>query len=314
MTIQIPTATLNNGIEIPLLAFGAGTIWNKPRVKRLTGIDLPEINQATVTIVLEALRSGHRHIDTAEVYETETEVGLAIAQFLQETPGISRKDLFVTTKIFKHASDPAAALDASLKRLGLEYVDLYLIHKPELERFGTSVNQVWPKLEEAYRAGKTRAIGVSNFSTEQLDNLVSFAQIKPAVNQIEHHPYFQERTPGIVEYAKTHGILLEAFGPLGAITLPDYATAPLTPILDRLAAKYHKTPAQISLRWTVQNGILPVTTTSRPERVAGPLHIFDFELTSAEVAEISQVGQSFAYRKFVTLTKELEEAQYGSGK
>ncbi|VVT46885.1 uncharacterized protein SAPINGB_P001436 [Magnusiomyces paraingens] len=295
----IPEGTLSNGVKIPFLAFGVGTVWSKWRL-RTRGVAIPEtgIYQPAVDVVLAALRAGHRHIDTAEFYETEEEVGLAIEQFLKETPSLSRKDIFITTKVWKYAADPDAAIAESLRKLRVDYIDLYLIHSPDLPKFNAKIEVVWPKLEEFYKQGKARAIGVSNFSVKDLEYLRTFAKVTPHANQIEYSPYQQDPTPGLVEYLHKNNILIEAYGPLGAITVENYETAPLTPVLERLTKKYNKSPAQISLRWVYQTNVLPVTTSSKTDRLKESLDIFSFSLSDDEVSEITTVSKAYQYHRY----------------
>lgn len=295
---NIPNFTLSNGVKIPAIAYGTGTKWNKFRQRKEGKTPAEGIDEKLVDSIYSALNAGYTHIDTAENYETEPEVSVALSKYLKENPTKSRKDFFITTKIFKSASTPEAAVEQSLKSLGLDYVDLYLVHAPVVELYGSTLEELWPKVEELYNQGKAKAIGISNFSIEDIERLFKIAKVKPHVNQIEFSAYLQEQTPQIVEFSQKNGILIEAYGPLGAITLKDYQTAPLTPILTRLATKYNKTPAQINLRWVYQRHVLSITTSENASRQKESFEIFDFSLTQEEVDEISKVGKDFNHRQY----------------
>ncbi|MBP2623499.1 aldo/keto reductase [Streptococcus oricebi] len=249
---------LNNGISIPALGFGT---W---RAK-----DGEEAYQA----VLAALKAGYRHIDTAAIYQNEESVGRAIRD-----SGLPREELFITTKLWNDAhgyEEAKAALAESLSKLGLDYVDLYLIHwpnpKPLRDNLWQAANsQAWRAMEELYQAGKIRAIGVSNFLEHHLDALLDTATIVPAVNQIRLAPgVYQE---SIVDYCRKRGILLEAWGPFGQGELFS------RPDLQVLAEKYGKTPAQLALAWSLQEGFLPLPKSVTPSRIVGNLDCFDIDL------------------------------------
>lgn len=287
--MAVPDFTLNNGVKIPAVAFGAGTKWSKRR----TGVEIGEIDEQVVTALTHALENGYTHIDTAESYNTEPEVKLALAK-----AGVDRKKLFITTKINLSVADPEKALNTSLEKLGVDYVDLYLIHTPfSAKGKGTTNQQVWKTLEGLYESGKAKAIGVSNFTIEDLEDVLKIAKVKPAVLQIEFSAYLQNQTPGILKFAQENGILVEAYGPLGPITTKD-ADAPLTPVLKKLAEKYNKTTSQIILRWVYQRGVLAITTSQSAERQKQSLDYFDFELSKEDEEEITNVGSKHTYRQY----------------
>lgn len=258
--MTIPTLTLNDGHTIPQLGFG------------VFKVDPAE----TERIVLDALDAGYRHIDTAAIYGNEEGVGRAIA-----ASGIPRDELFVTTKLWNDrqgGDEPLAAIDESLDRLGLDHVDLYLVHWPAPKN-GDYVN-AWEKLVAIRETGKTRSIGVSNHLPAHLTEIVQATGVTPAVDQIELHPAYQQRET--VAFAGSHGILIEAWGPLGQGKYDLFGT----PAVAAVAAAHGKTPAQTVLRWHLQKGNIVFPKSNSPARVRENLDVFDFELTPAEIAAI----------------------------
>lgn len=258
--MTIPTLTLNDGHTIPQLGFG------------VFKVDPAE----TERIVLDALDAGYRHIDTAAIYGNEEGVGRAIA-----ASGIPRDELFVTTKLWNDrqgGDEPLAAIDESLDRLGLDHVDLYLVHWPAPKN-GDYVN-AWEKLVAIRETGKTRSIGVSNHLPAHLTEIVQATGVTPAVDQIELHPAYQQRET--VAFAGGHGILIEAWGPLGQGKYDLFGT----PAVAAVAAAHGKTPAQTVLRWHLQKGNIVFPKSNSPARVRENLDVFDFELTPAEIAAI----------------------------
>lgn len=259
------TYTLNNGTKIPIVGFGT---WQTPD------------GQVAYDSVLAALKAGYRHIDTAAAYGNEESVGRAIAD-----SGVAREDLFVTTKLWNadHGYEAAkAALTTSLQKLGLDYVDLYLIHWPNPANMRDNWEQLnadtWRAMEEAYADRKARAIGVSNFRPRHLDALLKTAKVVPAVNQIFLNPSDTEAE--VVAYNQAHGILSEAYSPLGTGKIFGI------PELKTMADKYHKTVAQIVLRWSLQHGFLPLPKSVHAERIQQNTDLFDFELSAADMQTI----------------------------
>ena len=234
--------------------------------------DLAECERVTI----EAIRQGYRLIDTAAVYQNEEAVGAAIAK-----SGVPREELFITTKLWvQDISYEAAgtAFECSLQKLGLDYLDLYLIHQPMGDFFGA-----WRRLEELHRAGKIRAIGVSNFYPAVLANFCETVEIKPMVNQVELHPFFQQEAA--LATMKEYGVVPQAWGPLaegkhGIFTHP---------VLTKIGEKYGKTAAQVALRWNTQRGVSILPKSVRAERIAVNLDIWDFALNEAEMAEIAKL-------------------------
>ncbi|PRY19644.1 aldo/keto reductase [Pseudosporangium ferrugineum] len=255
---KIPTVTLNNGVEMPLLGFGV--------------FQIPPAD--TERAVLEALEAGYRSIDTAAAYQNEEAVGRAIT-----ASGIPRDELFITTKLWiQDAGDKPAqrAFEASLRRLGLDQLDLCLIHAPYGDYYGT-----WRALESACHGGAVRAIGVSNFHPDRLTDLIAHHEIVPAVDQVEMHPYYQRTADEQAMHKRT--VQIEAWGPLAQGQhglLRD-------PVLTELARAHDRSPAQIVLRWLMQRRVPAVVKSTQPQRIRENLAVLDFELTDADMARIA---------------------------
>ena len=274
MTALGPIITLNNGVRMP--AFGLGVYQSPP--------------EQTVSAVEAALADGYRLIDTAAAYFNERQVGEGIRR-----SGVDRAEVFVTTKLWISDygyDETRRAFDASLRRLGLEHVDLYLLHWP--------MPNEWERTVASYRAaetllaeGRVRAIGVSNFSARHLDQLSARAEVVPAVNQVELHPYFNQRD--LRDAHARLGIVTQSWSPLGGVNVyaatdPSAAKNPLEhPAVLGLAAKYGKTPAQVVLRWHVEHGLSIIPKSVRPERIEENAAIFDFVLTAGEVAAVDAI-------------------------
>ena len=263
MTSAIPTPhlTLNDGRTIPQLGLGVFLV------------DPAEAER----IVSDALEVGYRHIDTAMIYKNEEGVGRAIA-----ASGIPREELFITTKLWNsdQGTDSArAALDTSLEKLGLDYVDLYLIHWPA-PKYGKHVES-WQTLVELRESGKARSIGVSNFMQTHLDDLAQVSDVVPVVNQVELHPAFQQRE--LRAFQEPRGILTEAWGPLGQ---GKYELAEL-PGLAEIAERHSKSVQQVAIRWHLQEGIIVFPKTTKRERMIENAEVFDFELSADEMATIA---------------------------
>lgn len=228
------------------------------------------------------------HVDAAEMYGTYAELGKALANTSKP-----RDQIWITDKFSKVNKTPREGLEYSLKNLGVDYVDLYLLHDPFYndEKPGYDVVQAWKYMEELQKEGKAKNIGVSNFAVEDLEKVLAIAEIKPVVNQIEYSAFLQNQTPGIYEYAKEKNILLEAYSPLTPLTYVKDHTGPFYDYLNQLASKYNQDNSIVLLRWVYQTGVLPITTSSKPERV-NKFHtaIWEFELTDEEVAKISKLG------------------------
>lgn len=277
--MTVPNLKLSNGQEIPALGFGSGTKWKHPPGEK----EERELIDAVVT----AIKAGHHHIDTAEFYGTEKQIGQALKE-----SGVPRKDIYLTSKTLFGllADDPIASISKQLGLLQTDYFDLFLIHVPPNEDINYDLGKSWLVLEELYERGLAKAIGVSNFSTAEIETLLKTAKVKPHVNQIEFHPLLQEATPGILETCKSHGILVEGYSPLASNEVK--GEKPLDKVVNRIAEAHNVSPASVFMRWATQRGVLPITTSANAGRQKESLTIFDFTLTDAEVDEISKVGAS----------------------
>ncbi|WP_275440316.1 aldo/keto reductase [Paenibacillus sp. ACRRY] len=257
------TTTLYNGVKMPWLGFGVF------KVK-----DGEEVVEAVKT----AIQAGYRSIDTAKAYNNET----GVAQGIRES-GVAREDLFITTKVWNSDQgyeSTLAAFEASMERLELEYLDLYLIHWPVKGKY----KDTWRALEKLHREGRIRAIGVSNFQIHHLEDLMMDATIKPAVNQVELHPLLIQSE--LRDYCSRHQIQIEAWSPLGQGNLLEH------PLLQDIAAKYGKSPAQVILRWDLQNGIVTIPKSVTPQRIRDNADLYDFELTAEEVEQINGLNEN----------------------
>jgi diketogulonate reductase-like aldo/keto reductase len=245
---------LNNGVEMPWLGFG---------VFKMS--DGREVEQA----VRYALEIGYRSIDTARAYRNERGVGKAIRD-----SGIPREDVFLTTKVWngdQRERRTMAAFEESLERLGTEYVDLYLVHWPVKGCY----QETWQVMEEIYQSGRAKAIGVSNFQMHHLEDILRDGQIVPSVNQVEFHPFLVQ--PELLSFCQSHKIQVEAWSPLMQGQIVTIQAA------QEIAEKYHKTPAQIALRWDLQHKVVTIPKSSHPNRIAENAEIFDFELSQADM-------------------------------
>ena len=253
------TVKLNNGVEIPILGFG---------VFQITDPD------ECVRSVVEAIQTGYGHIDTAASYQNEESVGKGIQQ-----SGVAREDLFITTKLWIQSQGyegTLKAFDNSLNRLQLDYIDLYLIHQPYGDVYGE-----WRAMEELYKQGKIRAIGVSNFQPDRIMDLMIHNKITPTINQIEVNPFQQQiETQSFLE---ENGVVAEAWAPFAEGRNNIFQNE----LLQSIGAKYNKSVGQVILRWVVQRGIVTLAKTVRKERMIENISIFDFELSAEDMAAIA---------------------------
>lgn len=255
------TITLNNGIEMPLEGFGV--------------FQVPDAVQCK-TAVLQALNAGYRLIDTAAAYMNEDAVGEAIRE-----SGIPREDLFITTKLWIQDAgyeNAKKAFQTSLDKLGLDYLDLYLIHQPYNDYYGS-----WKAMEELYNDGKIRAIGVCNFYPERLVDLCMNATVTPAVNQVECHPFFQQKEA--IAVMKEYSVQVEAWGPFAEGQKNIFTNE----ILSKIGEKYNKTAAQVILRWNTQRGVIVIPKSIHENRIQENIAIWDFELSEDDMNAISQM-------------------------
>jgi 2,5-diketo-D-gluconate reductase A len=267
---DVPSVQLNDGNEIPQLGFGVFQI--EPR--------------ETVEAVAVALDVGYRHVDTAEMYGNEREVGEAV-----RASELDRADVFVTSKLNNrhHRPDDARrAFDRTLSELGFEYVDLFLIHWPLPTLYDGDYVSTWRVLEELKEAGRARSIGVSNFQVEHLEQLADQTEVVPAVNQIELHPYFLNEE--VRAYGESHGIATEAWSPIaqGAVRHDQAIT--------KIAERLDRAPAQVVLRWHIQRGNIVFPKSTTPGRIRENFELFDFELDSGEVERIEALDRGEAGR------------------
>lgn len=257
---------LNNGTEIPGLGLGV--------------FQIPD--EDTAEVVKKGIITGYRLIDTAQIYGNETGTGLGIKEGLAAT-GLSREELFVTSKVWNNHltyEETINAFEESLDRLALDYLDLYLIHWPGNNAFKES----WQAMEDLYKAGKIKAIGVSNFEIHHLEDLLSYAKVVPVINQVELHPKLSQ--PALRDFCEKHNINIQAWSPLMQGKL-------LTePAIVEIAEKHQKTPAQVILRWDIQQDILLVVKSVHEQRMQSNAAVFDFELDDADMSRLNELNES----------------------
>jgi len=253
---------LNNGLKMPWLGLGVYQIPDGAEV---------------VKAIHKAFEAGYRSIDTAAVYNNETGVGKAIRE-----SGLPREEIFLTTKVWNadlRKKRTAAAFEESLERLGLEYVDLYLVHWPVKDCY----LEAWRGMEKIYQSGRAKAIGLSNFMVPHLEDVLEMCEVKPAVNQVEFHPMLVQ--PELLEFCREHHIQVEAWSPLmqGRVTE--------VKVIKELAEKYGQTPAQIALRWDLQHQVVTIPKSSKPHRITENAQLFDFELSQSDMALLDALDQ-----------------------
>jgi 2,5-diketo-D-gluconate reductase A len=267
---EVPSLQLNDGNEIPQLGFGVFQI--EPR--------------DTVEAVTQALDVGYRHIDTAEMYGNEKEVGEAVRD-----SGLDRADVYITSKLnnsFHRPDDARRAFDETLSALGFDHVDLFLIHWPLPTLYDGDYVSTWRTLEEFRQDGRARSIGVSNFQVDHLERLAAEADVVPAVNQIELHPYLLNEE--VRSYGDAHGIATEAWSPIAKGEVLDDPA--ITEIADRLG----RTPAQVVLRWHIERGSIVFPKSTTPERIRENFELFDFELEPGDAERIEGLDRGEAGR------------------
>lgn len=275
--VNVPTVKLNDGVEMPTLGFGV--------------FQVPDLNQAEQAVT-DALNTGYRLIDTAAAYQNEEAVGNAIAK-----SSVKREDIFVTSKLWVSDFNYERAkqgIDISLQKLGLDYIDLYLLHQPYGDTMGA-----WRALEEAQKAGKIRSIGVSNFYADQLKDLELTEPVKPAVNQIEVNPWYQQDQE--VKFAQGEDIRVEAWAPFAEGKHDIFTNETIA----KIAAKYGKSNGQVILRWLLQRGITVIPKSVHQKRMAENIDVFDFELSADDMKAMASLdkneSQFFDHRDPVTI-------------
>ncbi|MDG4848692.1 aldo/keto reductase [Peribacillus frigoritolerans] len=257
------TITLHNGVKMPQLGFGVFKVKN---------------GNETVESVKKAVEVGYRAIDTAAIYENEEGVGQAIREC-----GVPREELFITSKVWNTEQGYDTTLKAfedSLKRLGLEYLDLYLIHWPGKDKY----LETWRALEKLYKDGKVKSIGVSNFHIHHLENLLANSEVKPVVNQIELHPLLTQVE--IRDYCAKHEIKVESWSPLGRGNLLE------EPTINHIAKKHGKSPAQVLIRWHLQHDLVVIPKSITPSRIKENAQVFDFSLSLNEMNQIDALNKN----------------------
>jgi 2,5-diketo-D-gluconate reductase A len=266
----IPTIELNDGASIPQLGFG------------VFQIPPPETARATEA----ALEAGYRHIDTAEMYGNERGVGEAV-----RASGLDRDEVFITSKLNNGFHEPDAArreFDRTLSALGMDHVDLFLIHWPLPMHYGGDFVSTWKTLEEFKADGRARSIGVSNFEIAHLERILAESDTVPAVNQIEAHPYLLN--DAVRAFGESHGIATEAWSPIAKGQVMD------DPVIGAIADELGRTPAQVTLRWHVQRASIVFPKSTTPARIEENMHIFDFELSADQMAQIDGLDRGEAGR------------------
>jgi len=256
------TTTLHNGVKMPWVGLGVFKVTEGEEV---------------VQSVKAAIKNGYISIDTAAIYKNEEGVGQAIKE-----SGVPREELFITSKVWNSDQgyeSTLAAFETSLNKLGLDYLDLYLIHWPGKNKY----KETWKALEKLYKDGRVRAIGVSNFLVHHLEDLISTAEIKPMVNQVEFHPHLTQKE--LLAYCKKEGIQMEAWSPLKQGQLLN------EPVLEDLAHKYNKSVAQVILRWDLQHGVVTIPKSIKEHRIIENADLFDFELSAEDMDKIDGLNQ-----------------------
>jgi diketogulonate reductase-like aldo/keto reductase len=267
------------------MGFGLGTTWYYKKGKNRFADPIAEC----VQITKDAIEAGYRHLDTAEMYGTETELGDAVRQ-----SGVPRSEFFICTKVHESMDDPGVvgALDASLKRLQMDYVDLFLLHHPYNARTKKDLVKYWRSMEDLYRQGKAKAIGVSNFDRKDMEIILEAAEIKPSVIQFEYHPYHPRVGEGYVKWLQKQDIVVEAFFGLSPLIYGQEKALANQGTLTKIAKKHGVSEAAVLQRWLLDQDVVSLNTTSRKERIPQAFEALNFKLQEEDIEEINSVGQS----------------------
>lgn len=310
-TIPLP----QTGLPIPTIGFGSGTKWQwKKKANENTAAtegNLSNTDPDLVNSIIQALETGFTHLDTAEFYTTRPDIGLAVSKYLKMYQNKKRSDIFITDKynakpvnvsnILLDGSirGPYESLKSGLKLMNLEYIDLFLLHTTEVPE-GMNLVDAWNEMIRLQKEGLAKNIGVSNFDIPHLEILKNETNVLPQVLQIEFHPYLQNQSPNIIKFANDNNILIEAYGPLVPITkaLAVDNGGPLIPLLNELASKYNVSTSKILLKYVHRHGIIPITTSSKIERMKDVLEVYNFTLDDDEIKKLSDVGNSWFFRAF----------------
>jgi diketogulonate reductase-like aldo/keto reductase len=250
---------LADGHQIPALGLGVWQIPNGP---------------ASINAARWALELGYRHIDTAQAYGNEESVGRALRQ-----SGVPRSEVFITTKFYPGSEDPVAEVEGSLKRLGVDYVDLYIVHWPQ-----RGPTWAWPGMERARELGHARSIGVSNYDVRELERVIAEASVPPVVNQVQFSPFEYRRK--LLDAAAKHRVAVEAYSPLGT------GRHLANPAIRKMASRVGRTPAQVLLRWCVQRGLIVLTKSTHRDRIEENARVFDFTLSEADMAQLDALDET----------------------
>ncbi|KAF4764702.1 hypothetical protein HAV15_000408 [Penicillium sp. str.  len=276
-----PTLSLKNGNLIPMFRFGTGTAWYKDDPNDRTNPELIEVLKT-------ALGKGFIHIDAADSYGTEREFGIAIKE-----SGIPRDKLFITTKVLEGWKDVPVALDNSLKPLQVDYVDMFLLHNPYVIPTTADIQTAWKGLETVHAEGKARNIGVSNFQRSHLEAVLEVCSVVPAINQLEYRPYLQ-RAHDYIPWMREHGIEVSSFKTLAPITVGK--GGPLDLPLSSIAARHNTSTSTVVLSWAIDQNIVPITITTKAERMDEYIAALSLRLSRDELEEITQIGLEYHFR------------------
>ncbi|KKY13454.1 putative ketoreductase [Phaeomoniella chlamydospora] len=292
LNLKVPTTKLPNGAQMPVIGYGLGTAASS---NKKAGSFFSSVDKGLVEIIGKAIAMGYYHLDGAEMYSTDVDLGAAV-----KASKLPREKFFITAKLDPSTpsiDNVSSTLDKALKDMSVDYVDLFLIHEPFFAKDNEKLLQKkWSEMEALQKSGKTKAIGVSNFLQPHIETILKTAEIPPAVNQVEFHPYLQRE--GLVDFCKSKNIQVTAYGPLTPATRAKGKSEDFDKYLDILAKKYYVSPGEILLRWCIDQDVIPITTTSKEIRMSDYLRALTFKLTLRELDEIAEQGKKVHYRAF----------------